>query len=401
MPIAAMIEPPSRRRWRSLIPALLLTGFAAGCAPDRARAPVGVPNAAESRGTRGVCPPFALRDDAGAVIDPVRGINADAPYSPRQTCGAPDCHDYKKITEGFHFTQGRGEAPTPDQAARAQWAETPGNYGGTWCSPAPLYNYLSPKQNTSAVTMDMTSFTFITAGCGNCHPGGGPLEFDREGRRYDRWMADPASGLSPGGDNGFDGDYYQARWSETGVLEADCLLCHFPGYDFKKRGTQIRALNFRSAARPEPAPSPRGNGPPSSMTRPDSTPRAASPCTWCASPGTRPASNATPSRAGRSAGRTTADAPTSTSGPDSGAWTATPPGVRPTTRGSGDGRSISSARGTTPAAMSATIWTARWWIAPTATTPGAGAPPSPPMPGSPASISSASRARPATSRSAP
>jgi hypothetical protein len=193
----------------------------------------------------GVCPPFHLRDEQGRVINPLTGENADAPYSPKQTCG--QCHDYDLITEGFHFTQGAGETPTPDQAARLGWVSTPGNYGGAWCSPAPLYRYLSPRDNESAAEMDMTSFSFLTAGCAPCHPGGGPAEYDRGGRRYDHWMADPASGFTPGGDNDFDGDYYQARWSETGVLEADCLLCHLPAYDFGARNKQLGALNFRWA----------------------------------------------------------------------------------------------------------------------------------------------------------
>ncbi|MFO8011801.1 MAG: hypothetical protein R6X20_00710 [Phycisphaerae bacterium] len=194
----------------------------------------------------GVCPPFHLLDEEGNVIDPVKGTNADKPYSPKQTCGT--CHDYETITQGYHFMQGKAEEPTADQAARCQWALTPGNYGGTWCSPAPLYRYLSPKKNDSPKTMDMTSFTFITAGCGKCHPGGGSAEYDRDGKRYDRWMADPASGFSPGGENGLDGDYYKARWSETGVLEADCFLCHLPEYDVAERRRQIGLLNFRWAA---------------------------------------------------------------------------------------------------------------------------------------------------------
>ena len=68
----------------------------------------------------GVCPPFHLRDDHGHVIDPVKGTNADRPYSPKQTCGR--CHDYETITRGYHFTMGKGEEPTADQAARCQWA---------------------------------------------------------------------------------------------------------------------------------------------------------------------------------------------------------------------------------------------------------------------------------------
>lgn len=194
----------------------------------------------------GVCPPFHLRDEEGNVIDPINGINTDKPYSPKQTCGK--CHDYGKITQGFHFQQGAGEKPTDDQSKRVEWALTPGNFGGTWCSPAPLYRYLSPKKNESPLLMDMTAQTFITAGCGDCHPGGGPLEFDREGNRYDLWMKNPESGLISGGENHFDGDYYKTNWDQSGVLEADCLLCHMPEYRFDVRKKQLKALNFRWAA---------------------------------------------------------------------------------------------------------------------------------------------------------
>lgn len=208
------------------------------------------PDAGDAKATRamGTCPPFHLRDEAGNVIDPVQGVNADVPYSPKRTCGASGCHDYERITKGYHFQQGADEAVPAAMAERYGWVSHPGNYGGNWCSPAPLYNQLAPKKNQTARTIDMTSFSFITAGCGTCHPGGGPMEFDREGKRYDHWMADPASGLVPGGDNGLDGDYYQARWSESGVLEADCLLCHQPNYDFKARNAALADLNFRWAA---------------------------------------------------------------------------------------------------------------------------------------------------------
>jgi hypothetical protein len=194
----------------------------------------------------GVCPPFRLRDEEGNVINPVAGENAKKPYSPKQTCG--QCHDYDKITQGYHFMQGKGEEPTADQKARCLWASKPGNYGGTWCSPAPLYKYLSPKKSESAAMMDMTSFAFFISPCSACHPGGGSAEFDREGKRYDLWMSDPASGFSSGRGNNFDGDYYKARWSETGVLEADCLLCHLPEYNISERKKQLGAWNFRWAA---------------------------------------------------------------------------------------------------------------------------------------------------------
>jgi hypothetical protein len=226
---------------------LLLLGLMTGC--DGNLDTSGVPRPREeSDKALGVCPPFQLRDEAGNVIDPVKGVNDTAPYSPKQTCGVSGCHDYAKITEGFHFTQGKDEALPTEFADRYNWVTSPGNYGGNWCSPAPLYRQLAPKKNANARTIDMTSFDFVTATCGNCHPGGGPLEFDRDGRRYDSWMRDPASGFASGADNGLDGDYYKARWSETGVIEADCLLCHMPEYDLKKRNAELANLNFRWAA---------------------------------------------------------------------------------------------------------------------------------------------------------
>ena len=190
-----------------------------------------------------VCPPFFLLDENGDTINPVAGLNTDKPYSPRQTCGK--CHDYELITKGFHFQQGADEIVSGNYAERYQWVSHPGNYGGNWCSPAPLYRYLSAKENEDASLMDMTSFSFITAGCGNCHPGGGSVEYDRHGNLYDKFMIE--KGYEPGGINDYDGDYFQARWSETGVLEADCMICHMPGYNNEERLKQLKGLNFRWA----------------------------------------------------------------------------------------------------------------------------------------------------------
>ena len=194
----------------------------------------------------GVCPPFFLYDEDGNVINPAIGINADKPYSPRQTCGK--CHDYNKISEGFHFQQGKDEEPDSVMKVRFQWVSHPGNYGGNWCSPAPIYRALAAKNNQSAKDIDMTSFDFITATCGNCHPGGGPLEFDRNGKRYDKFMADSLNHMKALANNNFDGDYYKANWANTGVIEADCQLCHLPEYNYKERNNQLAKWNFKWAA---------------------------------------------------------------------------------------------------------------------------------------------------------
>ena len=50
------------------------------------------------------CGPIYLRDADGQIINPLTGENAGQPFSTRQTCGA--CHDYERITSGYHFQQG-------------------------------------------------------------------------------------------------------------------------------------------------------------------------------------------------------------------------------------------------------------------------------------------------------
>jgi hypothetical protein len=192
-----------------------------------------------------VCPPFFLLTQNGDTINPVLGINIDEPYSPKQTCGK--CHDYELITSGYHFQQGKDEAADSLQASRSKWVSHAGNYGGNWCSPAPLYSYLSPKQNSSEKLMDMTSFDFVNK-CGVCHPGGGSLEYDRNNRRYDEGMTDSNFGYKDGANNQLDGDYYKAYWKASGVIEADCFICHLPGYNNKERVRQIQQYNYQYAA---------------------------------------------------------------------------------------------------------------------------------------------------------
>ena len=110
---------------------------------------------------------------------------------------------------------------------------------------------MAKKQNQNPDQIDLTTFAFVASGdpktpgvpgCGGCHPGGGGLEFDRDGKRYDqRLKADPSLAQS------LDGDYYQSKWDKTGVVEADCLICHLPGYNFKERNLQLQSLNFKWA----------------------------------------------------------------------------------------------------------------------------------------------------------
>ncbi|MDD2904482.1 MAG: hypothetical protein PHU44_18795 [Syntrophales bacterium] len=72
------------------------------------------------------CVPFHLKTGDGKIINPLTGENADQPYSPRQTCGA--CHDYEKITKGYHFQQGWDKVKD-DFSKKKPWVLSDGMMG--------------------------------------------------------------------------------------------------------------------------------------------------------------------------------------------------------------------------------------------------------------------------------
>ncbi len=105
---------------------------------------------------------------------------------------------------------------------------------------------MARKVNMRRCDIDKSSYTWVKI-CGVCHPGGGGCEYDRKGHRYDNFAAEPQHGIVPMGDNYLDGDYYHSDWARSGVLEADCLICHLKGYDWKARAWAVRAGRFYEA----------------------------------------------------------------------------------------------------------------------------------------------------------
>ena len=69
------------------------------------------------------------------------------------------------------------------------------------------------------------------------------MEFDRDGQRYDQTLA-----ANPELRNSMDGDYHRSNWDHSGVVEADCFVCHLPEYSFVSRTKQLKKQNFRWAA---------------------------------------------------------------------------------------------------------------------------------------------------------
>lgn len=74
------------------------------------------------------CPPFFLRAEDGAIINPLTGENADKPISMKQTCGAKGCHNYAEITKGYHFQQGWDQI-RDDFNPKKPWMLSPGMMG--------------------------------------------------------------------------------------------------------------------------------------------------------------------------------------------------------------------------------------------------------------------------------
>jgi hypothetical protein len=200
-----------------------------------------------------------LKNEQGDRITSVYS-SAD-PYSPKKTCGV--CHNYSAITSGYHFQQGF-DVMKDRYDARRPWILSPGMYGN-WLATAAA-GRLAAKVNQEARQIDLSTYDWIGAGkynarhkiksssCGSCHPGGGPMEYGRNSRG----MADLSKTLIAGeaaSQSQLDGDYSsrftmdkKSHFRASGVVEADCLICHLPGYRLEERNEQLYRRNYRWAA---------------------------------------------------------------------------------------------------------------------------------------------------------
>ena len=191
-------------------------------------------------------PPVPLYDKDFNQINPVTGENVDKPFSSEKTCGT--CHDYATITRGYHFQMGWDKISDDfgKQTGRP-WELTFGKMGG-WYPFTP--RIFAKKNNRHPDEIDLTAYDFVgfsrigpyNAPCGACHPGGGGMEFDREGNRYDDHLR-----ANPQLREALDGDYYKSAWDRSGVVEADCFLCHLRGYNFEERIAQLEKGNYQWA----------------------------------------------------------------------------------------------------------------------------------------------------------
>ena len=112
---------------------------------------------------------------------------------------------------------------------------------------------MAKKANRQPSEIDKSSF-FIVQNCGACHPGGGFGEYDRKGNLYYNEETKKFGYELSSDDPMLDGDYtpfsmgdsnYGAPWDKSGISEADCLICHLKGYQWKERGATLRGRLFK------------------------------------------------------------------------------------------------------------------------------------------------------------
>jgi len=200
-----------------------------------------------------------LRNEQGDRITAI--LNSVDPYSPKKTCGV--CHAYSTITSGYHFQQGF-DVMKDGYAAGRPWILSPGMFGA-WL-PTAAAGRLAAKNNTNNRQIDLSTYDWIGAGkysprhhvksssCGSCHPGGGPMEYGRNQQGRAEWSKTLILGEAAN-TRLLDGDYSsrftsdgKSHFRQSGVVEADCLICHQSAYRLQERNEQLYRRNYRWAA---------------------------------------------------------------------------------------------------------------------------------------------------------
>jgi hypothetical protein len=168
-------------------------------------------NSAGSRGQPAHIIP--LRDPEGDTIQP--GDRRALPFSVTQTCGG-DCHDVAAVSRGWHFNATQPGVPA-------------GRNGQPWL--------LVDRETATQIPLSYRTWP------GTYRP--------RQLGMSDREFAVHFGGRTAGGfgpeEHASQAD--RARWSVSGNLEVNCLVCHdaSPAYDQAEYANQVAKENFRYA----------------------------------------------------------------------------------------------------------------------------------------------------------
>lgn len=189
---------------------LLTAASAVGVIFAKATVPVQTMGLASS-----IHPQFAFLDQQGQNV-----LATGQPVSTMKTCG--QCHDTNFIiSHSFHADLGLSSFSDVSSSASHPWDQSDGLFG-KW---NPLtYRYLSAADDER---LDLGTSDWILAFADRI-VGGGPAVQSREGKTLPEGDPNP---------EGWD-------WQQSGVLEMDCFLCHFPSPNNAARVEAIQAGEF-------------------------------------------------------------------------------------------------------------------------------------------------------------
>ncbi len=179
-------------------------------------------------------PTFPLLDTDGNNV-----LDSEQPVSTMQTCG--QCHDTEFIsTHSFHADVGLDALSYPGEQESGQpWDISPGLFG-KW---NPLtYSYLSPEGDER---IDLTTADWIKR-FGSRHAGGGPAEISRGGNSL-LDLAPDANNVQTSSIDPETGQQVAWDWQESGTVEMNCFLCHWPQPNNESRIEALQAGNFQWA----------------------------------------------------------------------------------------------------------------------------------------------------------
>ncbi len=178
-------------------------------------------------------PGFAFLDENKENV-----LQSGLPVSTINTCG--ECHDTKFISDhSYHVSAGLNDLSEPGNTITGRaWDISPGVFG-TWNSIE--YRYLSPQGDKR---VDLTTPDWIRL-YGLRHVGGGPAVYARNGEPLTD-LAYSSSSLETNIVDPETGKLIPWNWTESGIVEMNCFLCHTPNPDNQARETTLRAGDFRS-----------------------------------------------------------------------------------------------------------------------------------------------------------
>ena len=184
--------------------------------------------------TSPIHPTFPFLDSDGNNV-----LDSGLPVSTMQTCGA--CHDAEYIeNHSYHASVGIDHFMSPGDVPNGQAWDMSRSLFGRWDPIA--YRYLTPIGDK---LMDLGTPDWIQR-LGTRHAGGGPAILSRDGT--------PLVDLQPtAGDpetsthDPITGETTAWDWTESGTVEMNCFLCHFPTADNDARVEALESGDFQWA----------------------------------------------------------------------------------------------------------------------------------------------------------